>query len=336
MPLGRVFNAAENQILISPVTAAYKGKAIRQGLAKAEFDLSTQEERFGLEKKRVELAENELELRQDKANLLREDFEHRVGKDKAKTYATEGYAAMWSAEQKMQTDPEGGLALAYENLQKYVATLPEEDKAGLARFLEDGVITIDEFNQIKAGFVGALGEYDLLEEDGVTVKDHQNYRMPDGTIIMARPDSAKSNAIEEAGGIRISNAPSDKTLGIGETGEDIKASDESFILRMVGQHFGGIFNEETNQVNFLDPSKQRRASEITALAASKFARGVEKTRSGAVKAAMKAFGEKWEEPKGVSTKEPSYEVGDIIEKGGKKYEVVGFFEDGEEEVREIG
>ena len=33
-----VYNAAQNQVLISPVTNYYKGKAIRAGLKEAELD----------------------------------------------------------------------------------------------------------------------------------------------------------------------------------------------------------------------------------------------------------------------------------------------------------
>ena len=39
MPVGRVFNAARNQVLISPVTSFYQGKAIRQQLEDGETDI---------------------------------------------------------------------------------------------------------------------------------------------------------------------------------------------------------------------------------------------------------------------------------------------------------
>ena len=39
MPVGRVFNAAANQVLISPVTNYYQGKAIRQAQEEKELDI---------------------------------------------------------------------------------------------------------------------------------------------------------------------------------------------------------------------------------------------------------------------------------------------------------
>ncbi len=59
MPVGRVFNAAENQILISPVTAAYQGKAMRQQLAlgQAELDAIPGKSAAALRKERRDIDE---------------------------------------------------------------------------------------------------------------------------------------------------------------------------------------------------------------------------------------------------------------------------------------
>ena len=202
MPVGKVFNAAENQVLVSPVTSYYQGKAIRAQLAESELDLKLKEKKLAQADDTLDVEKRRIAAQEEANKRLREDFEYRVGKDKAQVYAAEGYAAIWSAEKKMESEgEEAGLATAFENIAKYTSTLPEEDQARMQPFLEDGKITRDEFNAVKAGFVGHLGEYGLLESDGETLKDHKNYMMPDGTLVMARPNSEKANMIEDAGGI---------------------------------------------------------------------------------------------------------------------------------------
>ena len=53
MPVGKVFDAAANQVLISPVSNFYQGKAIRQQLAAGEQDAELK----GLQ---IELAKDEV------------------------------------------------------------------------------------------------------------------------------------------------------------------------------------------------------------------------------------------------------------------------------------
>jgi hypothetical protein len=185
--------------------------------------------------------------------------------------------------------------------------------AGKQAYEQTGdIAAATEAMQIRAG--GKLPEgaaYDDFAADAM-LADYATYlkgedeREPSQLINMYKPETGESIAVRSkspeadaaaASGFLV-GSNSDKVLGLGEAegGTDLKAADESFILKMVGQYFGGLFNEETQQVNFMDPAKQRKASQITALATNIFADGIEKTRSGSIRRAMKAYGEKWEDP----------------------------------------
>ena len=68
MPVGRVYNAAANQVLFSPVTNYYQGKAIRQQLEEGELDIE-------LKKQEVqELEELFQELLHQQEKLLQLSF----------------------------------------------------------------------------------------------------------------------------------------------------------------------------------------------------------------------------------------------------------------------
>ena len=72
MPVGRVFNAAQNQVLISPVSAYYEGKAKRASLKQAEADLELTQARTETLQASLEPDESEktkLELEQLRLNV---------------------------------------------------------------------------------------------------------------------------------------------------------------------------------------------------------------------------------------------------------------------------
>ena len=172
MPVGRVFNAAQNQVLISPVSNYYEGKAIRLGLQNRalanqglEQEVDMADAKFDLESRRVAAYEQQATTQEEGLKLRRKQFEQEVGKERAKEYAVEGFGityAIDTAVTNKEVTQDEALSMAAEEFARYAETLPEERKADLFEVLQNG-LTIDEYRSVKAGFIGALGEYGLLD-----------------------------------------------------------------------------------------------------------------------------------------------------------------------------
>jgi hypothetical protein len=141
MPVGKVFNAAENQVLISPVTSYYQGKAIR--LAQRNSELSNQaleqeiemaDDKLALEERRVATEEKNVELREQEYAQKASEYADKVGKDKALEEANTIIGITEGA--KASDDP---LAYANERMPEFIATLPEgEGRAKLEQMAQDG------------------------------------------------------------------------------------------------------------------------------------------------------------------------------------------------------
>ena len=88
MPVGRVFNAAQNQVLISPVSSYYEGKAKRASLKQAEANLEFTELRSKAlkasmgpdtsEKTRLELEELRLNVQKKREELGDDEMQRRA------------------------------------------------------------------------------------------------------------------------------------------------------------------------------------------------------------------------------------------------------------------
>ena len=161
MPVGKVFNAAENQVLISPVSSYYQGKAIRQSLAEGEMDISLKKKtleqadtKLDLEKKRVEQSEEEINLRKEAYAQARQQHEDEVGEKVAKKNAfdvwriTEGVNSTFASGGKTPEAESASLKMAEERLTEYAKSLPDgEGKDKTLKMLEGGV-TSDEYRAI--------------------------------------------------------------------------------------------------------------------------------------------------------------------------------------------
>ena len=134
MPVGRTFNAAQNQVLISPVSNYYQGKAMRLALEnKALANEALQQEvdmadaKFDLETRKVETQEGVLEQRIT-------EYADEVGEAKALEEANIIIGITEGA--KSAEDP---LAYANERMPEFIATLPEgEARTKLEKMAEDG------------------------------------------------------------------------------------------------------------------------------------------------------------------------------------------------------
>jgi hypothetical protein len=200
-----VYDILANQVLPEPITNYYRGKAIRQDQALRQKEIDNYDLKLDLEKRRVASQERQGDLAENRNKLLSDQLTHEMGQDAAKKFATNIYSALYPSFGLMESNPDGAMAIAYENLAAIAPDLPEAESKQLQAMLADKVITPNEFQQLRAGSAGVLGEWGLLESDGETIKDHVNYRMPDGTLVMARPDSERANEIEGMGGIRAAN-----------------------------------------------------------------------------------------------------------------------------------
>jgi hypothetical protein len=197
MPVGKVFNAAENQVLISPVSNFYQGKAIRAGLREQELDIATKEKnldladkKMDLEKKRIAIAENEMKLRNEQYDLNREKFEAEVGEEQAKKYAFHSYSINQEVD---RTFADGGrtpeseaaaLALAAERYTEYAQTLPDgEQKSALMEKLQGG-ITADEYRQIRPAVERQAQYYGFIDKgENVILSEGAQLRGPNGELI---------------------------------------------------------------------------------------------------------------------------------------------------------
>jgi hypothetical protein len=292
MPVGKVYNAAENQVLFSPVSNYYQGKAIRLALKNDELaaeikekQLEQADDKFDLETRRVESQEKQVKLQEEALDQAILENEQKVGKEIAEEQALDLWYAVQEVDKafadagKTEEAQVQALELAEKRLAEITNKLPDgEQKTKNLEMLKDG-ITAEEYRGIQFGAGRGAIRYGFeeAEKDG-------SYTLAEGAQRFSEDNELVAENVKDA------------------SASDLKAADESFILKMVGQHFGGIFNEDTQQINFLDPSKQRKASQISALASNLFAEGVAKSRSDAVKKAMKAYGEKWEEPEGSKPK----------------------------------
>ncbi len=79
------------QILFSPVTNFYKGKAIRQQLAAGETDIKIKKKELEQVDEKFDLAKKRVSLQEDAYKLNREKFENEVGKERASKAAFDLY-----------------------------------------------------------------------------------------------------------------------------------------------------------------------------------------------------------------------------------------------------
>lgn len=116
MPLGRVFDATANQVTAEPVTSFYKGKLLRNEIARGEKDLEQADKKLELDERRVEVGEAELGLRERQMDAKQEELQrgyslHAAAASMQAYEATEG-----TEEEKREAAFEAGIAVFDEYL----------------------------------------------------------------------------------------------------------------------------------------------------------------------------------------------------------------------------
>lgn len=215
-----VFDARQGQVLFSPISNYYEGKAKRQQLAanelkmkQLEFDVETQEERFEFEKNRDQRAEEENERAEKLAKRQQDQFEMAVGEHQAKMYAEDLYSRIHASETVMALEgPEAGMEYAFNTIKEYGGTLPERFQKNMQSIMEDGKITPAELAQAKKHAALYLG----IQDANNPLKTHVNYAQvnPDGTVNWrtlrsARPNTALSDRLVDAGFVKVGTPPKD-------------------------------------------------------------------------------------------------------------------------------
>ncbi len=281
------------QILFSPVTNFYQGKAIRQQLAAGEQESELKDLQIDLTKQEIANAPSKRAQAKELALLNIEETKLsiaekvRTGKLADIRFAADLIAPILLTynEESGENDENEDQAIGNFNvrIQDAIKRLPESSQEDFRKAAGPDHV----FDHNEAFKIGLMirSFSDLMDE---TAKTHINYQMPDGSVVAARPDSQEADELVAGGGVVAGS----QSL----SGGGIKSADQSFILRMTTQHFGGIFDEATQLPKFLDASKQRKASQVTTLATNLLEEGVATNGADAVKRALKAYGEKWLDP----------------------------------------
>jgi hypothetical protein len=150
MPVGKVFNAAENQVLFSPVSNYYKGKAIRQQLAAGEQDAELRGLQIDSLKQEIADAPSQREAAKQKALLEAENIRSQIderyakGDREALKYADEVMKPLFQAYGDEENEDKA-LEIFNTGLPEAISRLPEDEQAA---FLEaagpDRVFSHDE------------------------------------------------------------------------------------------------------------------------------------------------------------------------------------------------
>jgi hypothetical protein len=237
-----VFDPRQGQVLISPVTSFYQGKAIRQEIKRKEmenklleFESDTMEERFQWKKneqKRAEAAERRAE---DLAKRQQEAFEMTVGKEQATLYAQDLYSRIHASELVASVEgPEAAMQHALQNIQEYGETLPEEFQGQVMQVLEDGKVTPVELAMLKKRSALYLGISDTTKD----LKKHVKFAKvnPDGsinwqTLRAAREGSAIAGELAQSGYVPVGMPPTD------DSGDDGADFDKAITSRLNNEEF---------------------------------------------------------------------------------------------------
>lgn len=158
MPVGKVFNAAENQVLISPVTSYYQGKAIRAQQKEAEqvselrdLEIKTKKQELLDAPSNKKKAEELYKLQYDKAKVELDRAEVEYGKETLGFMANVLSGPLSDATQMaINGDMEGGVAHFNDSLKSQIPNLPpqiaEKVKQGAG---EDGIYQPEEIANMK-------------------------------------------------------------------------------------------------------------------------------------------------------------------------------------------
>jgi len=138
MPVGKVFNAAENQVLISPVSSYYQGKAIRAQQQEAEQMSELRGLQIEGAKQDLADAPSKREAAKQKALLQAENIQSQI----SARYATEERADLAAADEVLkplfkmysaEEDEDAALAKFNQNLPEAISRLSEKQQQAIVK-----------------------------------------------------------------------------------------------------------------------------------------------------------------------------------------------------------
>ncbi len=173
MPVGRVFNAAQNQVLISPVSAYYEGKAKRASLKQAEADLEYTQLQSETMKANLEPGSDEAtELKLEELRLNVQKKRDELGDAEMKRRA-DAYGPIIEEATSMSEagDLDGAIKFANKELKLAAEKLgPEVLEEFTKAKGEDGVLDKEEIARIKYGIAAYYEMADKPSGDNVFSK----------------------------------------------------------------------------------------------------------------------------------------------------------------------
>jgi hypothetical protein len=176
-----VFDPRQGQVLPSPIRQYYRGKAIRQDLKDKEQmaelrqkQIDSFDDSADLEKRRVEIAEKRAALEEERFNLETKKWESTVGRDNAEALNAEAYEAVkqidsiFVAGDRSPEAEQAALAAGVGAFKRYAASVskldPERGEA-INQFLADGVLTTEEYQQMRGGVIAGAKRYGTFEAE---------------------------------------------------------------------------------------------------------------------------------------------------------------------------
>ena len=200
MPVGRVFNAAQNQVLISPVTSYYQGKAIRQQLEAGETDIDYKKTLTEKYRQEIDDAPSRKLAANKKAAA---DYDLVLENVRAKKLANEGaemdaardIVGPWIAEYN-----EKGIEWANENFNDLVLSrLPENKRAEFAEAAGPDKV-FDEDEMARTGLMIAVNEVDN-DPDPTSHQKHLQSLVDQGYMTKGRMNEILESIEVKAGTI---------------------------------------------------------------------------------------------------------------------------------------
>ena len=195
MPVGKIFNAAQDQLLAQPVSAMYQGKKIRQELAMGEKDLELADKKIALQER--EIAAREAVVEQNAQKLEADEASQRAI-DMANTAIglSDEYDAI------VESDGEEAASANYKaQLEKIREGFEDGSEAAIAidQILEDNVVQPHEVVRNRSEALAIKGQY-LSKKDGSKPSNLTNMYNPEtGQRIAVRPDSEFANELAQRG-----------------------------------------------------------------------------------------------------------------------------------------
>ena len=351
MPGGKIFNAAENQVLFSPVTNYYQGKAIRLALKNDELAAEQKEKqleqadaKFDLEGRRVAAQEKQVETQEAALDQKILEHEEKIGAKRSEEqgrnfwHITEEVNEAFRKGGKTKEAEASSLKLAEELFTEHVNSMSDGDEKDKALEILEGGITSEEYRggmlrmadrlAARYGFGESSGQSSTIERmiDELPISDEEKSALRKGYV-----DS------QIAG--KPGKEPKTKSLPTPTRSEEEAVSFE--VDQMIKE-----FDKQDIDVSDKDITRVKgwigeQAEAIIALEAKLgnsigFNTGVQRALEESKKFLVTTNTGNFFIDADKEWQPPAYGIGETIIRGDAKYIVIGYAEDGDPMLQKIG